>query len=71
MSHWSDRCPKCGVVGYMHPYGGCKPDFLFGPIVHKDDGSNEQAAPEEAAQLDAQAEEEALLSAEDDECHNL
>jgi len=55
----------------MHPYGGCKPDFLFGPIVHKDDGSNEQAAPEEAAQLDAQAEEEALLSAEDDECHNL
>lgn len=46
-------------------------DFLFGPIVHKDDGSNEQAAPEEAAQLDAQAEEEALLSAEDDECHNL
>ena len=40
-------------------------DFLFGPDVHIDDALDEDR-PSVLAQIEAQAEEEALLSADDE-----
>jgi hypothetical protein len=40
------------------------------PIVHQDDATDEER-PSVEVQLERDAEEAALLSAEDEQCHNL